>query len=437
MTPSTFLSIYQELIDENPFAVRAVLRILDVVFTPDTATLAVTCKDRPRLLVNLVFIERHCLTETHVKAVILHEFLHVLLRHTANRGPASEARHIAFDALINAIISRTQGEAWSSFFSAYYRDATGIALLLRSPQPEDLRRGAGKKLARIWTGLYAGRLVADDIEEIARDLAPSRRLARLVGCGPLIGNHQDLGETIPPALKEALQRAMREMNGEGVWRKPPEGLSHHRTVASLRSSAANPVRHWEQATLAILRRHVLPDRERNRSDEFSVSARLPVLSPGDRRAFLKSLWSPVLPTAAWDLVEKRPRATTQIYLDVSGSMTHEMPRLIALLGRLSGRIRRPFWAFSDVVAPARIEGGDLVTDTTGGTSLSCVLRHVLETRPAAAVIVTDGFIEPLDAGLVSAARAVTRLHTIVSATGSPAPLEAAGLPWTQLKDLPS
>jgi hypothetical protein len=437
MTPSTFLSIYQELIDENPFAVRAVLRIIEVVFTPATPTLAVTCEDRPRLLVNLAFIERHCLTETHVKAVILHEFLHVLLRHTQNVGPLSGPRHIAFDAVINAIIFRTQGEEWGSFFSSYYRDAKGIAVLLRAPSPEELRRRTGKKLAGVWSALYAGQLVADDIEEIASDLRPLKGRGPLSEPGSLIGNHDDLGGPIPKALEDALRRAMREMNGSGVWRRQPEGLAHHRTVAALRSAAANPVRQWEEATLRVLRRYIHPERSRARIGEVAVSSQLPVLSQGDRRAFLKSLWSPVLPSASWDLVEKRPMKTTQVYLDVSGSMTGEMPHLIALLGRLSKSIRRPLWAFSDVIAPARIERGELITDTTGGTSLGCVLRHVLETRPPAAVIVTDGYIEPLDGELVAAACAVTRLHAIVSRHGSPSLLEAAGLPYTQLQGLPA
>lgn len=58
-------------------------------------------------------------------------------------------------------------------------------------------------------------------------------------------------------------------------------------------------------------------------------------------------------------------------------------------------IRRPLWAFSTVVAPARIERGRLLAETTGGTSLSAVLDRVTRTRPKAAIVVTDGYIEPI------------------------------------------
>ena len=43
--------LLQELIDENPFAIRAALKVLDVCFTESVPTLAVTCEERPRLKV--------------------------------------------------------------------------------------------------------------------------------------------------------------------------------------------------------------------------------------------------------------------------------------------------------------------------------------------------------------------------------------------------
>ena len=98
-----FRGLLQELVDENPFAIRAVLRILGLAFTEAVPTLAVTCAERPVLKVNLGFLHDHCGTEDHVKAVICHEFLHVLLRHTEERRELTPARHLAFDAVINAI----------------------------------------------------------------------------------------------------------------------------------------------------------------------------------------------------------------------------------------------------------------------------------------------------------------------------------------------
>ena len=82
MTPQRFRTLLAELIEENPFAIRVALKILEVEFTERVPTMAVTREQRPRLLVNLTFVKEHCATDDHVKAVICHEFLHVLLRHT-------------------------------------------------------------------------------------------------------------------------------------------------------------------------------------------------------------------------------------------------------------------------------------------------------------------------------------------------------------------
>ena len=60
MNQQIFHAILRELIDENPFACRALLRILEVVFTSEVKTLAVSCTAQPQLLVNLDFVREHC-----------------------------------------------------------------------------------------------------------------------------------------------------------------------------------------------------------------------------------------------------------------------------------------------------------------------------------------------------------------------------------------
>ena len=131
MNATRFRAILAELIDENPFAIRAVLRILGVEFTTEVPTLAVTCEERPRLLVNLDFVTEHCRSDAEVKALLCHEFLHVLLRHTEARKPFTPARHLALDAVINAIIHRQHGPEYTALMSRYYADTPGLGKLLR------------------------------------------------------------------------------------------------------------------------------------------------------------------------------------------------------------------------------------------------------------------------------------------------------------------
>lgn len=455
MNENRFRAILAELIDENPFAIRAVLRIVGTEFTTSVPTLAVTLEARPRLLVNLDFVQAQCRTDAEVKALLCHEFLHVLLRHTEARKPLTPSRHLALDAVINAIIHREHGFEYSALMSRYYADAPGFSRLLRPMNHDEEAAWRGPvpgtgwpPWVKAWDGLYRGKLLADDIEALANDLGRSGHgAANLVGTpfqlapgdatfDRWLGNHADLDGRLPDALTDALDAAMREMNGSGIWRAPKERGVGAQAFATVISAADEPLDRWQRRTLALLREHLLPDRRSRSTRDDPYGYRIPVLSSGDRRAFLRAQWSPFLPEALWQGAVACPAGTAHVYLDVSGSMRAEMPLVIALLARVSSWIRRPFWAFSDEVAPAVIEGGQLKSKTTGGTSMACVLAHVARTRPAAAIVVTDGYIERLAPRAVAKALATTRLTALVTRDGDPGLLYRAGIPYRQLDQVP-
>jgi len=433
-------ALVHELVDENPFAIRAVLRILSVEFTNAVPTLAVTNEPKPRLLINLEFVAAHCKTEEHVKALLCHEFLHVLLRHTDEPGRPTPARHLAADAVINAIIHRQLGEKYSSMMAGYYEESPGLLKMLRPMLPRELAvsLGQGRPGARpippwwpAWRALYEGKLLADDIEQLASDLGKSVPGTDLFGTGSLLGNHED-DAPLCEALQQALARARKEMNGGGIWRNPGPGANPYELLVTPKHAA---IAEWQARTLQVLRRHLEPAPGAP-TTQVPVNARLPVLSTSDRRAFLRATWSPFLPEATWNASALRSEGRAQVYLDVSGSMNAEMPLVAALLGRLSRWIRRPFWAFSTEVVPAVIERGVLKAGTSGGTSLECVIAHVEKTRPASAVIVTDGFVEAIPKKRIAALASTTRLHAIVTRDGNPSLLKAAGIPYSQLGRLP-
>jgi hypothetical protein len=451
ITEERFRDLVVELVYENPFAIRPVLKILDIVFTKAVPTLAVTCEARPRLLVNLDFLNVHCRTDQHIKAVICHEFLHVVLRHTETRRPFTPARHLALDAVINAVIHRQYGDAYSSMMAGYYGEADDLKKLLRPMKLEEqayygICLSTKKEVPQwvhAWAALYDGELIADDIETLAQDMSgavgvgPFDLLGGLPnGIGDLLGDHDTLGRPLPQELQDALDRTLKQMNGSGIWRSPRDRGVGANPYEGLFVARNEPMRRWERKTLEILKQHLSPDRHSRPARLEQAEFRVPVLSPRDRRAFMRARWAPFLPEAEWRTQQPKREGTAQVYLDVSGSISAEMPVVIALLGRLSRYIRRPFWAFSDVVAPAIIEHGRLMARTTGGTSLACVLEHVARTRPASAVVVTDGYIENLDRRLVMKTSA-TRLHVLVTRDGSPAELLRAGLPYTQLNKVPS
>ena len=232
MNEQEFRAIYLELLDENPFAARAALKVLRLEFTRDVPSLAVTLEEQPRMLVNLAFVARHCRGSREVKAAVCHEFLHVLLRHTERFKRLDRVQNIALDAVINAIIHRDLGPGYSSLMSRLYAQEKGLGRLLRPPKDGELygcwRPGPDSVLLTVWGGVHSGTLVADDVLAVARDLPRNQMYVR----APLLGNHEDDGRlesgALPGVLADALDRGLKSMNGHGIWRAPKGRKRKHR-----------------------------------------------------------------------------------------------------------------------------------------------------------------------------------------------------------------
>lgn len=445
ISPRLFHNLLAELADENPIACRGVLTILGVRFTTDVDTLEVSLTSPPELLVNLEFLAKHAKTEADVKAVILHEFLHVLLNHTEKFETMNDALNVALDSVINNIIQRTCGDAYGDFFRTYYQHAAGALKLLRPLATWE--RGRSSSLVRpdlrdvystdqLRAALFDGRILADDILDLLKSGYFSKLPLNVPKNRPWLGGHEPLpGEgEIAPEAREALEGTLRRLNGDGIYRSPRDhgvGANPYETLVD--AQAEKPRRDWERAAWSALREHVTPDPFSTVQEKEERESSLPVLNERDRRAFLRSLWSPLIPDVSWAVPTTRPVGTCQVYLDVSGSMNNELSALVGLLNRLKRFIRLPFWAFSDEVVPAVIEQGRLITDTSGGTSMNAVLEHVVQTRPGKAVVITDGYIESCDPVLLTRmARQDQRLFAIVSRDGSTGKLDEAGIPARQL-----
>lgn len=451
-----FHALLQELAEENPLACRGVLGIAGVEFTSEVPTAAVTLGARPVLQVNLGFVGAHCASESHVKALLVHEFLHVLLRHTLEIRHMTRAVNIALDAVINAMIHRKLGEEYSGFMSHFYAKGKGpIALLRRqdkrdlahlsaalgkgsekgfSPDPEHLEtlRWLGQEGGDLWSSLYAGRALHEDVLEFLKARAIDAWRESPGGQEPVfLGNHDGGGDLdpddLPPDLAARLRAAARELAAQGLL--PGQGIRKPGDLSV--PLAANPeIRAWERLTLEILRKLVTPDRRAGVREAVPSLTRLPVLHAGDRRGVLRSMWNPLIADNTWTTHRMQPRGTVAVYLDVSGSMSQDLQPVTALLHRFERHLRRPFYAFANTVEPATFHKGRLVTRSTGGTSLACVLEHLRKTRPAKALVITDGFVEQLTSRAY--ALAGVKVEVLLTAKGTLDVLRPSGWPVSRL-----
>jgi hypothetical protein len=439
-----FRGLLQELVDENPFAIRAVLRILGLEFTDTVPTLAVTCAERPVLKVNLGFLQDHCATEDHVKAVICHEFLHVLLRHTEERRELTPARHLAFDAVINAIIHRQMGPGYSGMMARYYGNVRGLQRLLRPMDPGEEtgyrarqhdRRRPLPQWTRAWAALYEGRLVADDIEALAQDCAGAGSRPG-APTGDLLGNHEELGGRVDGELAEALEQAMREMNGEGIWRSPKS-----RGVG--RAPLRGAVQRQQRAAAALEARHP-------RGAAPARHAR-PALARAARRAAglphpgAVGLRPAGLPAGA--LAAVPARGPVGRHAVPPGRHRAGLPRRVRFDECRDAADRRPAVSALPAHPPAVLglqRRGRASEDRAWSVAGRDLRRHPHGLRDRAPRAHPPQCRRGGHRRLHRAAREEgaatrrrTRLHAIVTRDGSPFALARAGIPYTQLGRLPS
>lgn len=393
-----FRAILRETVEENLLACRGALSVGRVELTDRVETLSVSLGANSVLRANPAFMSTHCATEKHIKALLIHEFLHVLLGHTTKFDKMTRALNIALDAVINAIIHRRLGDGYSSMMARYYAGASGVLRLLR-PMDEEERRAANiaslnrvaiDPLTAIHAALYNGTALADDILSIAAELGVDEKNGLGDERPVLLGDHERVGRDLTGEETARLRQSLVVLDAGGIFRDQ----------GALRPQALRPTHpargvtgEWKARTLSILRRVVTHDPQGVPQGEGVHRHFLPVLNAADRRGVLRSIWNPIISAIPWDCPKPGKRASVQVYLDVSASMNQVLPPLMSLLGWWGGYIKKPLWSFSTEVVASVVSNGQLRTRTTGGTRLGCVYEHLARTLPAKALVVTDGYVE--------------------------------------------
>ncbi|MFM8348439.1 MAG: hypothetical protein ACKOAR_10410 [Bacteroidota bacterium] len=255
-TEQTIRSILSDMAAENPLACRALLDISAVEFTGDVRTMAVSIQQRPVLMINMNFCRQHLQSESDVKCVLLHEFLHVLLNHHLQYEVNTPLLNIALDAVINAIIHRVKGPEYSDFFCRFY-EWKMPSILLR-PEPAVTAGGEEEKIPIEWLylhkELYSGKVSATDLLERLEDrIQPLLEdLKKLI----LLGNHE---QKVRIRLPEHIQEALRKRLGNDPTFGLP-GKAGEQEKKSIQALERFRINRWRRQAMAALRKCVIPDR---------------------------------------------------------------------------------------------------------------------------------------------------------------------------------
>lgn len=383
------------------------LQLLSIEVTDAVPTAAVTVGARSRMLINPAFVAECCRTDAHLSMLVMHELYHVLLGHTRMYRRPTLAANWAFDCIINAQLCRLHPSVeFTSFFSARAAPEGPWSLLGPPPGWPDSPRYAPGALGDVHRRLYddAGATTAD-LFALLDGLADALDAD---GAGRLLGNHDAEAEGGDPLHADPdLMAEVRRI----VTRWP---MVERRGGVD---DGAGPT--WERSDMrrhAAARRAV---RELLRAAAFGTDGGpwvrgpvetevfTPLPQAGDRRAHLQRLmgteplwWQGLLLQEG-----RKPAGQVAVYLDVSGSMARWLPVLLEALTQSAALVRWPLFGFSTEVHP--LTRTDLAAGrfrSTGGTHIACVARHLVESRVARAVVITDGDVREVPSALAQRLR---------------------------------
>jgi hypothetical protein len=411
------------------FELLTFFSLFRVRFSDEVETACVTCSTAPELLLNRRFVEEHCRSDEHLLMLVMHELYHVILGHTRLFPRPNKISNIVFDAVINAILcSLFPDPAFTSFFTDYYPpDRMPLALL--RPKGEGTPPEAEAPLRLLYdqtgTGTYhdvfmalmknAVLLISGDGpgggggegESGSSGSTPDKNgTPSSAGKGEdsdepiLLGSHGDDNGEMSPEMKELLHEIISK------WPSPDRKLAGRDLGAEPRERdfgvAEEPDTTLRLGICKLMRKAAIegPTERRRRAVRERMSETstfLPVWTDRSHEARKALLGDALVYRAevAWRRPVNRDRRKTFVYLDVSGSVADEVPRLARTLKPFLRRGLCSVHVFSTVVKEATVR--DLAAGkftSTGGTSIDCVLEHALslprEKRPRSIIVITDG-----------------------------------------------
>lgn len=386
--------IVLDLIDENPMACSAILKISTIEFTTKVNTMAVSLSSKPVLYINLEFCNQYAQSENDIKAVLIHEFLHVLLLHTESFKENTPLLNICLDAIINAIIDRTFGWKYSNFFMRFYR-WIDFECLLRPrnyTSAKEAKIHVNEVFIELHDKIYRGKYCAEDLHEVLEYLLQNKiKLENLDLI--FIGNHGEIPNEISKENEKILDGIMKKMDGVGIWKKDIHPGFYH-LFSEVEIETKNRKRKWENKVLKLLKKCLINERQKEQN-KVTETTFVPVMNQKDKRAISKLLYSSILPVFQTELsvTQPEPEEKTIVYLDVSGSMDNELQGIISVLIHLKKYIRTPVYTFSNGVLEAEIKNNKLIYETSYGTSIIPVFEHIKKNNFKKALIVTDGYTE--------------------------------------------
>ena len=368
-----------------------------------------TCETVPELLLNKSFVARHCATDEHLFMLVMHELYHVILGHTALFPRPTEIHNLAFDAVINAMLCTLFPDpAFTSFFTDFYpSDEMPYALLRPKGDGTPPAAEAALRLLYDKSGTATYHDVFQALVGCLKVVLVAGGAGGADGDEPcLLGSHGKGGgkggddSQLSSEMKALIETATSK------WPHPPRTFGgrgagsreENRDFGAAERSGVT----LRRGVARLMRRASLPGPREVRAaavhcQTIETATFLPEWRDRTHPARELALGDALLYRGTCVVSRRTLRDDRQafVYFDVSGSVADDVPSVAAALLPHCRRGRCRVHVFSTIVRPASVR--DLAANrfsSTGGTSINCVMEHVLalppRRRPHSVVVITDG-----------------------------------------------
>ncbi|MEC7985359.1 MAG: hypothetical protein VX278_09360, partial [Myxococcota bacterium] len=383
-----------------PYGLERLLSLLYIHETTDIKSAAVPLGPSPRLLINPDFVQQYCQKDEDLAALILHELHHVLLGHTRLFKRVTPLHNIAFDAVINAMISR-QEPRYRSFFMKMYRADSLPEAILRppigfpySPQYPDVLPQTIRDLIH---DLYYTNLTT--FLDVFQRLISNSTLVQMIAPPFLLGEHGEDVRGYSYADNPELFAAIREIVEEWPQPKDPKIGRSLDEILKTEQVSIQKTNKPERTILSAIRKAAQNGEHQFLSDQRRRHRPIQQSWPSrDRRAWCYSaaggtplLYSSTIPMDAG--IQK-----IDLYLDVSGSMTPFISNVISAVLSCKDWLKTNILLFSTTLNPCSIkqlqEGR---YQTTNGTDIAVVSEDIERKKSKSAVILSDGYVGEIPA----------------------------------------
>lgn len=420
-TPNLFYSIITECFGANStFASRAVNNIQIV---PDDHKICQTlCIGKDGVIfVNGGFWKKNIRTYTDAKCMFLHELFHAITGDTsklASTDPRDRLlANLSMDMRINAAIFLCflKNHYNQTIFERLY-SASGLEGLLRPKS----QYGINSKFKLIYSALYAqslNKLNMINAEEKAKEIFANEEAIRnalklllkkdknlpeilFIGThGQAMGededdkeDSEDEGQQEITKPSEELKEELRNAIGEELSKAKKAGFS-----TTLVDNMLLVVDQSRGINMKALNQfdcnHKVNEIKTMFEKERKVTQIVPI-RPSARDMSLVACG--IIPTM-WhnkQTFQANNNKNIAIYLDVSGSVTGELPMLLGFIKNLDRKINTIYCFSNEVHEHTVQELSNGKYKTTGGTDFNCIAKHVLENKEInKIVILTDGYAD--------------------------------------------